>query len=250
MRDIINADEVIWMSIKKLPHNHGHIDERLEYGAANPKQFSVISDLFKMLSDEKRIQIFWLLCHCEECVINISTLLDMSPPAVSHHLKLLKSAGLIISRREGKEVYYTIAQTPRSQALHNAIEEIIEIACPTDETFKSNDTYDSQIQTVNAIHSFLTENIEKRYTIEELSAMFLIIRTTLKITFKKVFGKPVATYMKEFRIKKAEEMLTSSDKPISEISRSVGYENQSKFTRAFKEVTGYLPKDFRKMFSK
>ena len=80
--------------------------------------------------------------------------------------------------------------------------------------------------------------------------MFLINRTTLKITFKKVFGKPVATYMKEFRIKKAEEMLTSSDKPISEISRSVGYENQSKFTRAFKEVTGYLPKDFRKMFSK
>lgn len=238
------------MSIKKLPHNHGHIDERLEYGAANPKQFSVISDLFKMLSDEKRIQIFWLLCHCEECVINISTLLDMSPPAVSHHLKLLKSAGLIISRREGKEVYYTIAQTPRSQALHNAIEEIIEIACPTDETFKSNDTYDSQIQTVNTIHSFLTENIDKRYTIEELSAMFLINRTTLKITFKKVFGKPVATYMKEFRIKKAEEMLTSSDKPISEISRSVGYENQSKFTRAFKEVTGYLPKDFRKMFSK
>ena len=42
---------------------------------------------------------FWLLCHCEECVINIVALVEMSSPAVSHHLKQLRSGGLITSRR-------------------------------------------------------------------------------------------------------------------------------------------------------
>ena len=42
---------------------------------------------------------------CEECVLNISAMLEMSSPAVSHHLRPLKNSGLIVSRREGKEVY-------------------------------------------------------------------------------------------------------------------------------------------------
>ena len=56
-----------------------------------------------LLSDPSRLRIFWLLCHCEECVMNISALVDMSSPAVSHHLRNLKASGLIVSRREGKE---------------------------------------------------------------------------------------------------------------------------------------------------
>lgn len=237
------------MQKKELPHNHGHISEALQYDASFSEPFGDIADLFKMMSDEKRIRIFWLLCHCEECVINIAALFDMSSPAVSHHLKLLKLAGLIICRREGREAYYTVAKTPKSRALHDAIEEIIEISCPTGETFKSNSAYDSQIQTINEIHDFITDDLKKRYTIDELSARFLINRTTLKATFKKVFGKPIATYMKEFRIKRAEELLLQRDCSVAETARAVGYESQSKFTAAFREVTGYLPKDYKKAFS-
>ena len=234
------------MQIKELPHNHGHVSDELQIEILNTTAFSVISDLFKMMSDEKRVQIFLLLCHCEECVINISALLDMSSPAVSHHLKLLKTAGLVISRREGKEVYYTAANTSRSQSLHKLIEEMIEVNCPSDKTFNESDNYDSQVQIVNEIQCALTKNLRNRYTIEELAVNFHINQTTLKSTFKRVFGKPIATYMKEYRIKKGMELLMKTNCSIAEIAGRVGYENQSKFTQAFKNVTGILPSEYRK----
>lgn len=234
------------MPIKELPHNHGHVSDELQMEILNTTTFSVISDLFKMMSDEKRVQIFLLLCHCEECVINISALLDMSSPAVSHHLKLLKTAGLVINRREGKEVYYTVANTPRSHSLHKLIEDMVEVNCPSDSAFTESDSYDSQVQIINDIQRLLTKDLKDRYTIEELSAKFHINRTTLKATFKKVFSKPIATYMKEYRIKKAMELLMKTDSSIAEIADSVGYENQSKFTQAFKSVTGVLPSEYKK----
>lgn len=234
------------MQIKELPHNHGHVSDELQIEILNTTAFSVISDLFKMMSDEKRVQIFLLLCHCEECVINISALLDMSSPAVSHHLKLLKTAGLVISRREGKEVYYTAANTSRSQSLHKLIEEMIEVNCPFDKTFNESENYDSQVQIVNEIQRSLTKKLRNRYTIEELAVNFHINQTTLKSTFKRVFGKPIATYMKEYRIKKGMELLMKTNCSIAEIAGRVGYENQSKFTQAFKNVTGVLPSEYRK----
>lgn len=234
------------MQIKELPHNHGHVSDELQIEILNTTAFSVISDLFKMMSDEKRVQIFLLLCHCEECVINISALLDMSSPAVSHHLKLLKTAGLVISRREGKEVYYTAANTSRAQSLHKLIEEMIEVNCPSEKTFNESDNYDSQVQIVNEIQRSLTKNLKNRYTIEELAVNFHINQTTLKSTFKRVFGKPIATYMKEYRIKKGMELLMKTNCSIAEIAGCVGYENQSKFTQAFKNVTGILPSEYRK----
>ena len=91
-----------------------------------------MADILKQLGDGSRIRIFWLLCHCEECVINLSAMVEMSSPAVSHHLKQLKAGGLIVSRREGKEVYYKAAETQRAQLFHRVIEELVEIACPWD----------------------------------------------------------------------------------------------------------------------
>ena len=116
----------------QLPHNHGqNIEEKLR-DMPTADKFQVVADVFKQLGDGSRIRIFWILCHFEECVINISSLVDMSSPAVSHHLRQLKSGGLIVSRREGKEVYYKAADTPQAQLLHHMIEELVEIACPWD----------------------------------------------------------------------------------------------------------------------
>jgi len=235
------------MSHVKLPHDHGHLSHDL-IRELSDDTFSTISDIFKMMSDEKRVRIFWLLCHCEECVINLSALLDMSSPAVSHHLRLLKNEGLVISRREGKEVYYTAAKTSRSEALHMAIEQMIEVTCPTNDSFTPSASYDSQIQIINDVHAYITEQVGIRYTVEQLSAKFLINQTTLKATFKKVYGKPIAAYMKEYRIKRAMERLASSNDPIVEIAAEVGYENTSKFANAFKDIAGVLPKDYRKLY--
>ena len=118
------------MSEKALPHDHGQAVERGLELRPRVEDFQTVADIFKQLGDGSRIRIFWLLCHCEECVINLSSMVDMSSPAVSHHLRQLKAGGLIVSRREGKEVYYKAADNPRAQALHHMIEALVEIACP------------------------------------------------------------------------------------------------------------------------
>ena len=120
------------MANHPLPHDHGQAIERELEHMPSTAQFQTTADIFKQLGDGSRIRIFWLLCHCEECVINLSSMVNMTSPAVSHHLKQLKAAGLIVSRRDGKEVYYKAAETNQAQLLHHMIERLVEIACPSE----------------------------------------------------------------------------------------------------------------------
>ena len=120
----------IGMENSHLPHDHGQKIEGMSERMPSEEAFQTVSEIFKQLGDGSRTRIFWLLCHCEECVINISALVGMSSPAVSHHLRQLKAGGLIVSRREGKEVYYRAADTQAARLLHRVIEEMMELACP------------------------------------------------------------------------------------------------------------------------
>lgn len=68
-----------------------------------------LSELFKVLGDETRTRILYLLSLQELCVCDIADVMEMSLPAVSHHLRLLKALRLVKYRREGKQVYYSLA---------------------------------------------------------------------------------------------------------------------------------------------
>ncbi len=116
--------------MSSLPHDHGPSSRHTLAHTPNNEEFLLISDVFKQLADPTRIRIFWLLCHCEECVINLSALMEMSSPAVSHHLKQLRAAGLIVSRRDGKEVYYKAASSAQTKLLHDMIKEMVNLTCP------------------------------------------------------------------------------------------------------------------------
>lgn len=116
-----------------LPHNHGQNIERVLDNMPSAEGFQDISFLFQQLGDSTRLRILWLLCHCEECVCNIAAAVDMSAPAVSHHLRILKKSGIIISRREGKEVYYTLSDTPQAKLLHRSVDALFEISFPTNQ---------------------------------------------------------------------------------------------------------------------
>ena len=118
------------MTSVQLPHDHGQDLKKKFDHMPETEDFQTVSEIFKQLSDSSRIRIFWLLCHCEECVINISAMMEMSSPAVSHHLRPLRNRGLIVSRRVGKEVYYRAADTEQSRLLHQMIEQVMEISCP------------------------------------------------------------------------------------------------------------------------
>ena len=120
-----------------LPHDHGRNEiEEILASTKDNKSFSAIAQLFKQVADGTRLRIFWILCHSEECVINLAAIMNMSSPAVSHHLRLLKEAGLVVTRREEKEVYYKVADTKEAALLHSMIEDLEHIACPNEK--KSN----------------------------------------------------------------------------------------------------------------
>ena len=73
--------------------------------------------------------------------INLSSLVGMSSPAVSHHLRQLKTRRLIVSHRSGKEVYYKVADTPQVHTLHSCLERLISLSDSTEhQTEVSNDT--------------------------------------------------------------------------------------------------------------
>lgn len=115
-----------------LPHNHHDSQTHESILASMPsgESIGIVADALRYLGDPSRLKIFWLLCHTEECVADIAEYSDMSSPAVSHHLRLLKTAGLITSRRDGKEMLYKAADTELAEELHHIIERIAEISCP------------------------------------------------------------------------------------------------------------------------
>ena len=86
--------------------------------------FMLSANILKLLSDTTRLKILWILGHSEECVCNIAETVSMSAPAVSHHLRSLRQTGIITNRREGKEVYYKIADTKEGKLVYDIVMDI------------------------------------------------------------------------------------------------------------------------------
>ena len=115
---------------------------------------------------------------------------------------------------------------------------------------KQREIYTSpQVEVVKEIHKMLISDLQKRPTIEELSKKYLINTATLKDTFKGIYGQPIGTYMKEYRMKQAAVLLRQTQATIAEIANQVGYENQSKFATAFRDVLKIAPAEYRKQNS-
>lgn len=231
------------MSDFRLPHDHGDQSAALRMceELKNTAHFAAASDLFRQLSDPTRVRIFWLLSHQEECVINIAAMLDMTSPAVSHHLRSLTESKLLTSRRVGKEVYYRASDTVQMRLLHEVVEQVMQIACPE----KVTDLQASREEIIRRVHAYLVEHLAQRITIDELARIFLMNTTTLKREFKRVYGMSIAAHMKQHRMEQAAILLKGGQTDIASVARAVGYESQSRFTAAFKEAYACLPTEFR-----
>ena len=117
------------MSEIKLPHCHDHNTDQMVKSMPDDSYFDMTANIFSLISDSSRMKILWLLCHAEECVVNIAAIVGMSSPAVSHHLRVLKQAGILTYRKEGKEVYYTLADTPLAQEIHKIVDVVFNMNC-------------------------------------------------------------------------------------------------------------------------
>lgn len=105
-----------------------------------------------------------------------------------------------------------------------------------------------QVEMVKAIREYITENVDKHFTLNELSSRFDIPLTSLKLCFKGVYGTSVYAYMRSYRMHAAALMLRQTNENITTIAGKVGYNNPSKFAAAFKEIMGMPPAKYQKYF--
>lgn len=85
-----------------------------------------LSDFFKVMGDGTRIKLLWALDESEMCVGDLAVLLNMTKSAVSHQLKVLKTAKLVKSKKNGKNVYYALDDHHVKSILEKALEHVCE----------------------------------------------------------------------------------------------------------------------------
>lgn len=85
-----------------------------------------LAELFKIFGDSTRIKILYVLFEAELCVCDIAAILGMSQSAISHQLRTIKQARLVKNRREGKTIYYSLADDHVKTIIGMAIEHLEE----------------------------------------------------------------------------------------------------------------------------
>lgn len=106
--------------------------------------------------------------------------------------------------------------------------------------------YSGQVEKIKAAHRLATENLAVNYTAETLAKEVELSVGVLKNGFKGVYGAPLYSYTRNYKMNVAASMLvTDRKKRIVEIAADVGYDNPSKFAAAFKEIFGMPPAEYR-----
>ena len=85
-----------------------------------------LAELFKVFGDSTRIRILFVLFEAEVCVCDLAEVLNMTQSAISHQLRVLKQARLVKYRREGKTVFYSLADGHIQTIFNQAFEHIME----------------------------------------------------------------------------------------------------------------------------
>ena len=85
-----------------------------------------LAELFKIFGDTTRIRILFVLFEAEVCVCDMAETLGMTQSAISHQLRLLKSYGLVRARRQGKSVFYSLADAHVRTIIAQGWEHIME----------------------------------------------------------------------------------------------------------------------------
>lgn len=90
-------------------HVHGDIVKRVNEQMPEEDKLYDLADFFKVFADSTRIKILYVLMCGEMCVCDLAQILNMTQSAISHQLRTLKQMDLVRNRREGKTVFYSLA---------------------------------------------------------------------------------------------------------------------------------------------
>jgi pimeloyl-ACP methyl ester carboxylesterase/AraC-like DNA-binding protein len=106
---------------------------------------------------------------------------------------------------------------------------------------------DDDVRTLNEIKTYLDQNFLDEFSVEGLSHQFGLNTFKLKHGFKKLFGKPVISYIRELRLKYSSRLLQKTDLSIKEIAYKTGYRVPGSFSKAFQQRFDKSPTDVRKL---
>ena len=107
-------------------HIHQEIVDKVERTMPEDEILYDLAELFKIFGDSTRIKILYVLFESEMCVCDIAKLLGMTQSAISHQLRALKQSKLVKYRREGKAVFYSLADGHVRTILGQGMEHIAE----------------------------------------------------------------------------------------------------------------------------
>jgi ArsR family transcriptional regulator len=105
---------------------HPEILASVQKMMSSDKELVALSDFYKILGDKTRISIICALDKHEMCVCDLGALLHMSKSAISHQLRVLRESNLVKSRREGKVVFYSLADDHIKTLFEGGLEHIQE----------------------------------------------------------------------------------------------------------------------------
>ena len=107
-------------------HAHEEIVEKVRQVMPGEDTLYDLTELFRIFGDSTRVRILYVLFEAEMCVCDIAALLGMTQSAISHQLKALKNARLVKSRRDGKTVFYSLADDHVKTIIDQGLEHILE----------------------------------------------------------------------------------------------------------------------------
>ena len=88
---------------------HGDVLKRVQELLPDVEELYDLAELFKVFGDSTRIRILYVLFEAEVCVCDLAHALNMTQSAISHQLRILKQNKLVKNRREGKSIFYSLA---------------------------------------------------------------------------------------------------------------------------------------------
>ena len=108
----------------------------------------------------------------------------------------------------------------------------------------------TQVDFVKNVAEYISQNINDKITVKTLTKEFGVSDTYLQNSFRKVYGMPAITFIRVQKMQSAAQVLIHTTKSVDEIAEEFGYENESKFSAAFKKIMGDSPGVYRKEHTK
>lgn len=181
---------------------------------------------------------------------------EVKPMEIARRLCQDRSSFVARSERYVEHIFsemYSVPEKIRPGYLKIKVLELMMVlgeVAPVDSRHARNALSPRQVELAQHAADYLSQHLDSRVTIPELAERLGTSETTLKSTFKEVYGVPVSSFGRIQKMMMAAQQLIHTRRSILEIASECGYDNGSKFSDAFRKVTGETPSEYRKAHGK